>query len=511
MIQSRVKNSMYNIITGVIGQCIVLITNFIVRTVFIYTLGSTYLGISGLFGNILNILSLAELGIGQAIIFSLYKPISEHNEDKICSLMLLYKRVYHILFWIVLALGLLIIPILPFIINNIEMIPNIRIIYVMYVFNSAASYLFVYKNTFLTANQQNYISTLISYLFSFITSIIQVICLLVFRYYLLYLGIQILSTIINNIVVAKKVNKLYPFLKRKNATKLDNKELNIIKKNVKALIIYKIGTLSLNSTDNIIISKFVGIVTVGLYSNYLMITQSVIGFLSTIFNNLTASIGNLNASENKERKHFMFNVINLMTFWLYGVVAICIYNLIDSFISECWIGNDYVLGKSVSFIIAFNLYIGGMLFAPFNYRQTMGLFVEGKMRPIISAIENVVISIILGKYFGLSGVLWGTAITRLTTNAWYDPYIVCKKGLKIKPYKYFVDYIIKLIILFSTGFLCTFITSFISVKGIGDWLLKAVITFVICNLAFLIIYFKTEEFKYLLNIVKNMKKILKNK
>jgi O-antigen/teichoic acid export membrane protein len=511
MSQSRVQKSIYNMITGVIGQVIVLVTGFVVRTVFIRSLGSTYLGISGLFGNILNILSFAELGIGQAIIFSLYKPIAEHDEDKICSLMNLYKQVYHALFWIVLVLGVLILPILPFIINDIETIPYIRIIYVMYVFNSASSYLFIYKNAFLTANQQNYISTLISYGFSFGTSIIQIIALVVFKNYLLYLGIQISSTIINNIVVAHKVDKLYPFLKRKNISKLDSGEFNTIKNNVKALVIYKIGTLSLNSTDNILISKFVGLVTVGLYSNYLLISQSVTGFLATIFSNLTASIGNLNASESKERQQFMFNVINLATFWLYGVVAICIYNLIDLFIGECWLGENYILGRSSSFIIAFNIYIAGMLFAPFNYRQTMGLFVEGKVRPIISALENVIVSIILGKYFGLNGILWGTAITRLTTNAWYDPYVVCKKGLKVNPFRYFMDYIIKLVILFMTGALCECAINFIMINGIVGWLIKAAITFILCNLIFFAFYCKTKEFKYLLNIAKNMKQFIKNK
>ena len=509
MSQSRVQKSIYNMITGVIGQVIVLVTGFVVRTVFIYSLGSTYLGVSGLFSNILNILSLAELGIGQAIIFSLYKPIAKHDENKICSLMKLYRKVYHALFWIVLVLGVIALPILPFIINDIEMIPNIRIIYVMYVFNSASSYLFIYKNAFLTANQQNYISTLISYAFSFGTSLIQIILLLICKNYLLYLGVQILSTIMNNIVVAHKVDKLYPFLRRKNIPKLDKEELNHIKNNVKALVIYKIGTLSLNSTDNILISKFVGIATVGLYSNYLLISQSITGFLSTIFNNLTASIGNLNTSESKERQQFMFNVINLATFWLYGVVAICIYNLIDPFVGECWLGESYVLGNSSSFIIAFNIYIGGMLFAPFNYRQTMGLFVEGKIRPIVSAIENVIVSIVLGKYFGLNGILWGTAITRLTTNAWYDPYIVCKKGLNINPFKYFMDSIIKLVVLFFTGAFCSRVTNFILVNGIKGWLIKTTIILVLCNLVFFCVYYRTKEFKYLLNVVKNMKQFIK--
>ena len=151
----RIKNSMNNILTGLLGQVILTITGFVTRTVFINILGSTYLGVSGLFSNILTVLSFAELGVGQAIVFSLYKPIAEKDEEKICSLMQLYSRIYHVLFVVVLVLGLIILPFLPFIIHDIDSIPYIRLIYVMYVFNSASTYLFSYRGTFVTASQQN--------------------------------------------------------------------------------------------------------------------------------------------------------------------------------------------------------------------------------------------------------------------------------------------------------------------------------------------------------------------
>lgn len=506
----RIKNSINNIMTGLVGQLILTITGFITRTVFINILGSTYLGVSGLFSNILTVLSFAELGVGQAIVFSLYKPIAEEDEEKICSLMRLYSKIYHILFFAVLALGLLILPFLPYIIKDIDSIPNIRIIYVMYVFNSASTYLFSYRGTFVTANQKNYVINTMSFGSNIIMAVIQIICLIQFRNYILYLGIQIAFGIFQNILTYLYSSKKFPFLKRKDIKPLEKRELTKIKENIKALILYKIGTISLNSTDNIIISSFVGVVTVGLYSNYLLLQTSITAFLSTVFNNLTASIGNLNAKETNDKKIFIFNVINLATFWFYTVCSVCLFVCMTPFI-HIWIGDEYVLPVSVSLIIAVNTYITGMLFAPFNYRQTMGIFVEGKWRPIISAVINIVVSILFAEIWGLPGVLWGTAVARLTTNVWFDPYLVFKRGMKISPITYYKDYLKKGIQAVIIGIVCYFITSKIPDTSLVYLILKGALSFCTSFGIIFVLYCRTKEFYYLLDVVKNFKNIMKNK
>lgn len=504
----RIKNSLTNILTGLAGQVITTLVGFLNRTVFIYVLGSTYLGVSGLFSNILTVLSFAELGIGQAIIFSLYKPIAENDEDKICSLMNLYEKVYRILFVIVLFLGAAILPFLPYIIKDIDSIPNIRIIYLLYVANSAFSYLFSYRASFVTACQKNYVLNLINILGSIILAVLQIIALLVFRNYMVYLTVQITFSVLQSFAIHYYAGRKFPFLRRKDIRPLEKGELNNIKKNVGALIIYKIGTLALNSTDNIIISSFVGIVAVGLYSNYLLLQSTVTGFLSTIFSNLTASIGNLNAQESDEKKLFMFNVINMATFWFYTVCSVCLFVCMTPFI-HVWIGDQYVLPTSVSLIIAVNTYIGGMLFAPFNYRQTMGLFVQGKLRPIISAIINIVVSIWFAKIWGLAGVLWGTAVARLTTNAWFDPYLVFKHGLHASPMKYMKDYAVKAIEFVIIGAICTLATVYVPNSSIVYVFVKAIIAFGLSNLFVFLLYFRSEEFGYLFSIVKNIKGIVR--
>lgn len=503
----RIKNSLKNIMTGLLGQLIVTITGFITRTVFIYVLGATYLGVSGLFSNVLTLLSFAELGIGQAIIFSLYRPIAEHDEVKICSLMRLYEKVYKFLFLLVLCIGVAILPILPFIIKDINSIPNIRLIYVLFVLNSSFSYLFAYRSSFITACQKNYIINGISFGCNIIMCIVQVIVLFVFKNYLVYLVIQIIFGLVPNIASYIYAGQLFPFLNKKDVSPLPKNELKTIVDNVKALILYKVGTLALNSTDNIIISSFVGIITVGVYSNYTLLTTTVGGFLSSIFGNITASIGNLNAKESDQYKLFIFRVINLTTFWFYSVCSICLFICMTPFI-HVWIGSEYMLPISTSLIIALNFYIGGMLFAPYNYRQTMGIFVEGKWRPIISAIINIVVSIIFAKWWGLSGVLWGTAVARLTTNVWFDPYLVFKRGMHTSPIPYYIDYMKKAALFILSGVLCWCITKYIPDLSIWWVLLKGSVTFVVSNMVVFVFYYRSEEFKYLFEVIKNFKGIM---
>lgn len=504
----RIENSLKNIMTGLLGQLIITITGFISRTVFIQVLGTTYLGVSGLFSNILTLLSFAELGIGQAIIFSLYKPIAENDEEKICSLMQLYERVYKFLFVFVLVLGLVLVPVLPFIIKDIESIPNIHIIYILFVANSASSYLFAYRSSFITACQKNYITNYISFICNILMCLSQVITLLIFRNYFVYLGIQIVFGLIPNIIVYLYSVKVFPFLKRKDIPSLPKSEWKTIMDNVKALIMYKIGTLALNSTDNIIISAFVGIATVGIYSNYLLLTSTVGGFLSSVFNNLTASIGNLNAKESDERKLFIFRVINLATFWFYTVCSVCLFTCMTPFI-HVWIGVEYILPVSASVIIALNVYIGGMLFAPFNFRQTMGIFVEGRWRPIISAIINIVASVIFVKWWGLVGVLWGTAVARLTTNVWFDPYLVFKRGMHTSPIPYYIDYIKKGALFVLIAILCWVLTGNMPDSSIWLVLLKGIVTFAVSNIVIFVCFFRGKEFEYLFGVVRNFKGIIK--
>ena len=284
---ASIKNSSFSIIT----QVLTVVINFVVKTIFIYTLGSEYLGINGLFSNIITMLSLADLGLGIAIPYSLYKPLSTEDHEKIKSLMYFYKRIYNIIGIAVLMIGFSITPFLPFLIKEMpENIPHIYLIYMMFVTHSASSYFFVYKKFLIDADQKGYITSKITFLFSTVLSIVQMILLLTTHNFILYLGSSIVMVILQNIYISKKAEYLYPYLKEKKVQEIDKQEYKEIKKNVSSLFIYKIGSVIMNGTDNIVISKIIGLVMVGIYSNYLMIINSIYNILNQIFNAITLVI-----------------------------------------------------------------------------------------------------------------------------------------------------------------------------------------------------------------------------
>ena len=508
MVEGRTGKSYKNIILGLSTQVITIITMFVIRTFFIKYLGADYLGISALFTNILAIFSLAELGIGQAITFNLYKLIIKDNIQGIKSLMYLYKKLYIGIFLIISIAGLLTMPFINSLVGENNINSNIYIIYLLFVLNSASSYILIYKSTYIIAKQENYIINKVNCVVLLINSIVQIILLVLFKSYIIYLIVQVSTTIIQNLYVSKKADKLYPYLKEKNIVQLNKEERKKIFSNVKILMIYKIGTVSLNSTDNIIMAKLISLISVAKYSNYNLIFGAVNTFISTIFLALTASVGDLNASDDIEKKKEIFNVINFMSFWLYGVCSIILYMVIDKFII-IWIGKEFLLGKVVVLIIVINFYLAGSLFVTYTFRQTMGLFVYGKYRPIISAFLNLIISIFLARKIGVSGVLLGTLITRVSTNWWFDAYIVFKKGFKESPVKYFINYMQHILTIYVAYNIVKLITYNMQGESLIGIICISIVSFCCINIIFISFYHKTNEFKYLKNTLINLIRGLK--
>lgn len=495
MTNSRTKNSMINSSVSLITQILTVVINFIVKTVFIKVLGSEYLGINGLFSNIITMLSLADLGIGIAIPYSLYKPLAKKDTKKIKALMNYYSKVYNIIGIFVLAIGLSLTPFLSYMIKDMPNIDTIYLIYILFVAHSASSYFFIYKKFLIDSDQKGYITSRIIFVFSTILSIIQIIILILFKNYILFLLSSLIMVILQNIYISKKASKLYPYIKEKNNEKLDKKEVEEIKKNVKALFIYKVGSVIVNGTDNIIISKFIGIVTVGIYSNYLLISNSITNILNQIFNAITSSIGNLVVTENKDRSEVIYKNLTFINFVLYLVVSICIMILVNPFI-KIWIGKDYLLETSVIFFFAFKIYISGMQSVTTSFRNAYGLFYKARFRPILMVILNIAISIILVKPLGVSGVIIGTIVSTLLTTAWLDPYVLYKYGFCKNPTKYFITYMIYMIIYLITLFVSYNLFSKIFISNIIIWILVAIILIIFILLIVSILFFKSEEYKY---------------
>ncbi|PEZ83318.1 MULTISPECIES: hypothetical protein [Bacillaceae] len=493
---SRLNNSIRNVTVAVIGQIFILIITLIARMVFVKYLSIEYLGINGLFGNIMSFLALADLGIGGAMIFSLYKPIAENDRSKIVVLMQLYKRIYTYIGLTVLILGLSITPFLNFIIKDMPDIDNLYFIFVLYVLNSASTYLFTYKRSLIIANQKEYISTIFMYSRLFIVNSAQIIILIYTQNFILFLSIQFIFNFIENILISYVANKMYPFLKTKTTDKLDKFTQDSIIKNIKALMIHKIGTVVVFSTDNIILSSQIGVGIVGLYSNYLLIINAVNTLIGKFFSAITASVGNLSALEDENIINARFLSVNFFGFWVYGFCSISLLVLLNPFI-ELWLGKKYLFEVSVILVISINFFVNGMRQATLTFKTAMGLFWYDRYKPLYEAIVNLIVSIVLVQFLGIIGVILGTVISSLFICSWIEPYVLYKYGLKAKVSEYFKKYAIYTVVTIVASYITMVAASFVTNPSFLGFSIKLFICIIVPNLVFIICFFRTKEFKYL--------------
>ena len=501
--ESRTKNVAKNAFVGLIMKIIIFIVQFVCRTFFIKTLSTEYLGVNGLFTNILTMLSFAELGIGNAIIFKLYKPIAENNKEKVKTYLNFYKKAYVIIGIIILIVGICIIPFLKYIVNDAPNISeNLTFIYVLFLINSSVSYFFTYKRSIIYGYQKEYIATFRESIIVILQNIFQIIFLLLTHNYIVYLLIQVFATIIQNIWVSKKAEKMFPYIKEKEYKKLSKSEEKSIFKDVKSLLLYRLGSSISNGTDNIIISTFIGVSEVGLLSNYSTITSAITSFTTVIFNGFTASVGNLNATQDKSKKQEIFYQMFLMAFYVFGFVGIMFTVLANKFIN-IWLGGSYILGIWVVIALGLNLYVDGIRFPSRIYRDTMGLFKEGRWMPLISSITNVLLSLILVKPLGIFGVLIATVIARLLVMTWYDPYIIHKKKFQSEFYPYVIRYIYYFFVLGLTFYIGFYVINIIPLNGILGFLIDGIVLAIITAILFIVFTFKLKEFKGLIERIKN--------
>ena len=498
--KTRTEYSLLNIITGLGGYALNTIIGLICRMVFTRTLSAEYLGIGGLFTNILSMLSLAELGIGSAIVYALYKPLAVGNKDQIASLIKFYGQCYRVIGVVVGVIGIALMPFLNLLIKEPNIKESIYLIYGLYLFNAASSYFFSYRSSLIMAAQQNYIVTATNYAVTVLQSILQIVWLFATHEYIGYLIIQCIGGFVYNITISTIASKKYPYIKSRCIRPLKKEERNRLTKNVRALVIWKLCGLLVNSTDNVIITYFSGLAITGLSSNYTLLSTTLNSLLSQIFNGITASVGNLNASESREKKLNIFNVLNLANFWFFGWAAIGIF-VVSSDIVHLMFGESYVLPATIPLVIALNFYMVGMQNAVWTYKNTMGLFRQGRYLLILTAAINLVCSLWLGKLWGLFGILLATAISRACTNAWYDPYAVFKYGLKEKVSVYYKKYGLYALVLVVAGVACYGICSVFHFPLLTNVVLKFLVCCIVPNLLFALCFHRLEEFLYFKNFM----------
>lgn len=502
--KSRTEYAVANIFVGLGGYVLSTLLGFVSRMVFTRTLTAEYLGISGLFSNILTMLSLAELGIGSAIVYALYKPLATQDHDKVASLVKFYGQCYRVIGSVVAVIGLAVMPFLDVIIQEQPNIKeNLQVIYMIFLFNTASSYFFSYRSSLLIAAQQNYLVTGINYCILIVQTILQVGWLVCTEEYLGYLIIQAIGTLVYNVIISSVAKKKYPYIVSKNIKPISREEKNGLVKNVRALVVYKLSGLLVNSTDNLIITFFNGLTMVGLASNYTLLTNTLNTLLNQIFNGITASVGNLNATESKEKKIEVFGVLNLMNFWLFSWAAIGIF-VVSTDLVRVLFGDGYVLPMEIPFIMALNFYLVGMQNAVWTFKNAMGLFRPGRYLLILTAAINLAASVLLGERYGLFGILAATAISRLLTNVWYDPYAVYKYGFHEKPRKYFEVYVKYGLTAVFTGGICSFVCQSIAVMPLLDVVLKIVVCSLVTNIIYWVIFHQNQEYIQLRDKVKGL-------
>lgn len=508
--KSRTEYSILNIMTGLGGYIINTIIGLVCRMVFTRTLAADYLGINGLFTNILTMLSLAELGIGSAIIFALYKPLAENDEEKIASLVKFYGNCYKVIGSVVAVIG---ISLMPFLNLLIPEQPNIKesiyLIYGLYLFNTASTYFFSYRSSLIIAAQQNYIVTGINYFVTIIQSIIQMVYLIVTREYIGYLIITSIGTMVYNVLISYIAKRKFPYIAKKNIKPLNYEEKRGLLRNVRALVVGKLTGLLVNSTDNIIITYFSGLAAVGISSNYTLLTGTLNSLLNQFFNGITASVGNLNASESVDKKMQMFHTINLANYWLFGWASIGIF-VVSTDIVRLMFGADYVLPISIPFVLALNFYMVGIQNAVWTFENTLGLFRQGRYLPVVTAGINLVCSIWLGEKWGLFGILFATAVARLFTGTWYEPFKLYKYGFGKSIWPYYKKRVFYFVLLIFTGGICYKLGELVDFSAVGNLAFKFIICCVVPNLIFAVLFYRSKEFQYYRNLFERIgKKIFK--
>lgn len=496
----RIKNSLKNFGSGLAINLITNLLAFFSRTIFINVLGKSYLGVNGLLTNVLSMLSLAELGVGTAINFSLYKPVAEGDKKKITLLMNFYKRVYRWIGLLVFCVGLILMMFLNVIIKDPGDVKNVKLIFFIYLVNTSYSYLMSYKNTLLSANQKDYVLTSINIIFSVMITATQIIVLLIAKNYIMYLLTNMFVLFIQRLYINNKITKMYPLLREKITEELPEEDFKAIIKNVKAVMFHKIGDYCINGTDNIVISAFISVSMVGLYSNYSMIITMINGIIVMFFNSMTASLGNLMATESDEKKIEIFEIINFIAFWLFGFATICLYNLLNPFI-ELWLGKEFLISSAILIIVLLNYYLTGMRVPVYAVKTAAGIYDEDKYTPLIQSVVNLVLSIILVQSWGLAGVFMGTLVSSIVLPCWQRPYIVCKYALKTSSKGYFAKYMQYLITILGVTLVISKILNVLYLEGkVINFIIKILICAAIPNLVFLLLFRKTKEFRQVLSI-----------
>ncbi len=507
--ESRTLNAKRNMIASLFGKIVSLFLPFVTRTVFIYSLGSLYLGLNSIFSSVLSVLSLAELGVGTAMVYSMYKPIADGDTEAVCALLNLYRKFYRVIGAVILALGLAFTPFLPHIIEgDVPADVNLYILYFINLSSTVVSYfLFAYKSSILSASQRMDIISYINTAISIALSIAQVIVLLLFKNYYAYCILLPITNILENLVRSVVVDKLYPQYRCHGTVGNDTK--NAIKKHVSGLFIYKLCGVLRSSVDSVIISASLGLMLLARYNNYYYVMTTITGLLSIIVNSIIAGVGNSIVTETQEKNYKDFNKMQLLYMWLSGFCAVALLCLYQPFM-KLWVGEELMFDNATMTVFCIYFFIshwGNMCYA---YREAAGLWWQDRITPIIEGVVNLVISVILVRTIGVCGVLIGSIIGLAVFNSyWYSRTLFKYYFTDYKQSRYLGRLLfytaITAVAAVATAALCQLLPVVEwTALGIVSFLLRGILCLIVPNILFFICYRTLPEFSDATQMVKNI-------
>lgn len=505
----RTKNSIQGVIWGFIKNVVGLFLPFIVRTALVYSLGTKYLGLNGLFSTILNLLSVVELGIGGSITYHLYKPIAENDYASVKGLLNFFRKCYMIIAGIILIMGIMITPFLQYLVGEASEVPadlNIYILYFIYLFNTVCVYgLFAYKSALLQAYQKINICNMVGTITTFILYTTQILVLIFWPRYYVYVVLIPITTIINNTVISLVCDRLFPEYKDISVGKIKENQKKTIMSNVKNMIGHKVSTSIVFSTDTLFISSIFGLTTLGVYSNYSMIQNSINLFIAVFFNSILAGVGNTIVVKSKKEIYQDFKFVFFLNAWVAGWTSICLLCLMQNFII-CWIGETFCFDFPIVVSLVLSFYFMNMRRVVTTYKDGAGMWREDRIKPYIEMIVNFALDVILVKYWGIIGLSAATIISQLFVATPWESNVVFKKLFLLSPLKFWFDYI-KLGAINVAAFLATYVlTILIHGNTVLTLFLRAAICLVVPNVIIIMFYFKTDYWERVKNIIKNLRK-----
>lgn len=471
------KLAIKNALSGTIMQLVKILLNFIVRTAFIYKLGEQAVGLNGLFTNILSILSLSELGFGAAVVTHMYEPLARNDKKRIVELMRIYRTIYLFVGLVIVAAGMIILPMLPTLTKTYTGNLNVQLLFILYLTNVALTYFMGYKTSILNADQLGYIVSN-SYAMMLIgQSVCQIVLLLIFKSFYAYLTIAIIATALQNAYIWHVVNKRFPYVShiKKIASFSD---LKSVMDYVRPLLVYQISGVINTSTDSIVISQCLNITATGLYSNYMMILNALLALVTSLITSVTATIGNIVYSKSKNL-FLTFERLFGVSAGIATFVAMCVAGLLQPFV-DLWLGNQYTFGWEVSSLFAVNLYVTILGLPLLVFREATGSFIHRQYIPIVSVFLNLGFSVLLVNRIGISGVIVGTLLGRLMTYTWNDPSVIFRYHFKRSSKKFTISLFLEILVMMLILGLLAWVTSLIAryslVKFIGVMIVVVILS-----------------------------------